>query len=52
MKFSPLIVELLEFILRSSYNFDVKNLHLCLNRLGPIWGSRDDNHANMEMPMY
>jgi hypothetical protein len=21
-------------------------------RLGPIWGSRDDNQANMEMPMY
>ena len=20
--------------------------------LGPIWGSRDDNQANMEMPMY
>ena len=20
-------------------------------RLGPIWGSRDDNQANMEMPM-
>ena len=19
---------------------------------GPIWGSRDDNQANMEMPMY
>ena len=21
-------------------------------RLGPIWGSQDDNQANMEMPMY
>jgi hypothetical protein len=21
-------------------------------RLGPIWGCRDDNQANMEMPMY
>ena len=21
-------------------------------RLGPIWGSRDVNQANMEMPMY
>ena len=21
-------------------------------RLGPTWGSRDDNQANMEMPMY
>jgi hypothetical protein len=21
-------------------------------RLGPVWGSRDDNQANMEMPMY
>jgi hypothetical protein len=21
-------------------------------RLGPIWGSRDDNQVNMEMPMY
>ena len=21
-------------------------------RFGPIWGSRDDNQANMEMPMY
>jgi len=21
-------------------------------RLGPIWGFRDDNQANMEMPMY
>ena len=20
--------------------------------IGPIWGSRDDNQANMEMPMY
>jgi hypothetical protein len=23
-----------------------------INSLGPIWGSRDDNQANMEMPMY
>ena len=22
------------------------------SRLGPIWGSRNDNQADMEMPMY